>query len=252
MLDIQRLGTAVSVTMARAPVNAFDRSFVVAWNTCLDAIGPDTSVLHIRSAQTVFSAGADLKMMRDIFNGAGAAAHLVEHVAAMQAVFNRIEALPCVTIAEIGGSALGGGFELALACDLRIVGHKALVGLPETRIGLIPGAGGTQRLTRLCGEAVAKRIILGCDMVDGLTAERLGLAHWAMPDDQLAEFARKTVTRIAALSNAAVSASKRCIAAAVDDIGNGLLLERLETLQLLDGEDTRQRVRAFLQDKQVA
>lgn len=234
--------------MSRAPVNAFDRDFVEAWNKCLDAVDPaSTAVLHIRSAQKVFSAGADLKMMSEIFDREGAAAHLVEHVAAMQDVFDRIEALPCVTIAEIGGSALGGGFELALCCDLRIAGHGARVGLPETRIGLIPGAGGTQRLTRLCGETVAKQIILGCDMVDGQTAERLALVHWSVPDAELAAIAGKMVTRIAGLSVAALSASKRCIAAAVADIRTGLLLERLETLRLLDVSDTRQRVRAFLE-----
>lgn len=248
MLEIQRSGTAVSVTMSHAPVNAFDRGFVEAWNKCLDTVDPAvTAVVHIRSAQKVFSAGADLKMMRDVFSNEGAATHLVEHVAAMQDVFNRIEALPCITVAEIAGSALGGGFELALCCDLRIVGHGALVGLPETRIGLIPGAGGTQRLTRLCSEVVAKRIILGCDMVNGQTAERLGLAHWSVPDAELAAFVGKMVTRIAGLSIAALSASKRCIAAAVANIRTGLLLERQETLRLLDVDDTRQRVRAFLE-----
>jgi enoyl-CoA hydratase/carnithine racemase len=247
VLAIHRQGKAVSVTMSRAPVNAFDRDFVDAWNRCLDALDPAaTAVFHIRSAQKVFSAGADLKMMSEVFDNHGAATQLVEHVAGMQAVFDRIEALPCVTVAEIGGSALGGGFELALCCDLRIAGHGARVGLPETRIGLIPGAGGTQRLTRLCGEAVAKRIILGCDTVDGQTAASLGLAHWSVPDAELAATADKMVTRIAGLSIAALSASKRCIAAAVADIRTGLLLERLETLRLLDVDDTRQRVHAFL------
>lgn len=233
--------------MSRPPVNAFDKGFVDAWNGCLDGIDfATTAVLHIRSGQKVFSAGADLKMMREIFSSEAAAANLVEHVAGMQNVFNRIEALSCVTVAEIGGSALGGGFELALSCDLRIVAHGALVGLPETRIGLIPGAGGTQRLTRLCGEAVAKRIILGCDMVDGQVAERIGLAQWSVPDAELRGFADTTVARIAGLSIAALVASKRCIAAGGTDIKTGLLLERLETLRLLDMDDTHQRVGAFL------
>ena len=238
----------MAVTMSRAPVNAFDKGFVEDWNRCLDEIDPAAiAVVHISSAQKAFSAGADLKMMRDFFSSDRAAANLVEHVAGMQGVFDRIEALPCVTVAEIGGSALGGGFELALSCDLRIVAHGALVGLPETRIGLIPGAGGTQRLTRLCGEAVAKRIILGCDMVDGRMAERLGLAQWSVPDAELRSFADKTVARIAGLSIAALGASKRCIAVGRTDIKTGLLLERLESLRLLGMDDTRQRVGAFLE-----
>jgi hypothetical protein len=84
-------------------------------------------------------------------------------------------------------------------------------------------------------------------MVDGQTAERLALVHWSVPDAELAAIAGKMVTRIAGLSVAALSASKRCIAAAVADIRTGLLLERLETLRLLDVSDTRQRVRAFLE-----
>jgi enoyl-CoA hydratase/carnithine racemase len=251
VLDIQRFRNVVAVTMARAPVNAFDKGFVEAWNRCLDDVDPSAiAVLHIRSAQKVFSAGADLKMMRDFFSSEGAAANLVEHVAAMQDVFDRIEALPCVTVAEIGGSALGGGFELALSCDLRIVAHGALVGLPEAGIGLIPGAGGTQRLTRLCGEAVAKRIILGCDVVDGQVAERIGLAQWSVPDAELRGFADTTVARIAGLSTAALGAAKRCIVAGGTDIKTGLLLERLETLRLLDMDDTRQRVGAFLKNRE--
>ena len=81
-------------------------------------------------------------------------------------VYDHLAALPLVTIAEIEGHALGGGLELALACDIRIASHTAKLGLPETKVGLLPGAGGTQRLTRLCGEGIAARIILSGDVVD--------------------------------------------------------------------------------------
>lgn len=248
MLGIDRNGNSVVVTMRRAPVNAFDAGFVAAFNAALEAIEADLpAVLHLRSAQKVFSAGADLKMMRETFALPDAAARMVVHVEKMQKLFNRIEALNCVTVAEIGGAALGGGFELALACDIRIAGHGATLGLPETRIGLIPGAAGTQRLTRLCGPGISKRIILGCDMVDGATAERLGLVQWARPDAELAAFAAEQVARIAGLSQGALASSKRCIASATDAIDRGLLIERLETLQLFNQDDTRARVRAFLE-----
>lgn len=248
MLEVKRSGGIVTVTMQRAPVNAFDPGFVGAWNDLIDTLEADLpTVLHLRSAQKVFSAGADLKMMRETFARDDAAARMLVHVDHMQKVFTRIEALGCVTVAEIAGAALGGGFELALACDIRIAGHGATLGLPETRIGLIPGAGGTQRLTRLCGPGIAKRIILGCDMVDGATAERLGLVQWSRPDAELAAFAAETVARIAGLSRGALASSKRCIAAATDAIDTGLLIERLETLQLFNQDDTRNRVRAFLE-----
>lgn len=247
MLHAERVGKALVVAMRHPPANAFGQAFVEAWNDLLDSIDPaETAVLHIRSEQKLFSAGADLKMMRAFFAGERAGERLVAHVAGMQRVFNRIEAMPVVSVAEVGGSALGGGFELALACDLRIAGHGASFGLPESRLGLIPGAGGTQRLTRLCGGATARRIILGGDVADGRAAERLGLVHWSAPDDELAAFAAATVARIAALSAPALAASKRCIAAAEASIESGLLIEQLETLRLLETDDTRARIRAFL------
>ena len=248
MLHTERKGGTLIVTMRHAPVNAFGADFVAAWNDLLDKLEQDDArALLIRSDQKVFSAGADLKMMREFFAGENAAEKLVTHVHGMQRVFDRIEASSVVTIAEIGGAALGGGFELALACDLRIAGHGATLGLPEARIGLIPGAGGTQRLTRLCGGAVAKRIILGCDMVDGATAERLGLAQWSVPDAELSDFAMKTAERVGSLSGGALAAAKRCIGAAQSALDTGLLLERLESLRLLQSDDTRARVRKFLE-----
>jgi enoyl-CoA hydratase/carnithine racemase len=248
VLRTERNGGTLVVVMEHSPVNAFGAEFVAAWNALLDDLDAErTSVLVIRSAQKVFSAGADLKMMREVFAHADAGERLVAHVAGMQRVFDRIEAAPVVSIAEIGGAAMGGGFELALACDLRVAGHNARIGLPETRIGLIPGAGGTQRLTRLCGAAVAKRVILGCDILDGASAERLGLAQWSVPDADLAEFTTYLAARISSQSKAALRAGKRCIAAAQSALDTGLLLERLETLRLVGDDDTRGRIKAFLE-----
>ena len=97
----------------------------------------------------------------------------------------QLEALPMATLAEIGGAAMGGGLELALACDLRVAASEAKLALPETRLGLVPGAGGTQRLTALCGPAVAKRLILGAEVLDGAAAAALGVVHWAVPRAEL-------------------------------------------------------------------
>ena len=117
-------------------------------------------VLLIRSSLRIFSAGADLKLMRDCFATEDGPGRMIETVRRMQRLFDRIEALPQVVVAEIGGAAHGGGFELALACDLRVAAESARLGLPEARLGLLPGAGGTQRLSRLAGPGVARRLIL--------------------------------------------------------------------------------------------
>jgi enoyl-CoA hydratase/carnithine racemase len=109
------------------------------------------------------------------------------------AVLARLERLPQVTLAEIGASALGGGLELALACDFRIAAEEARLGLPEPRLGLIPGAGGTQRLPRIAGVAAAKRLILGAEVITGAQAAALGVVHWAVPAAELA--ARAPIAR---------------------------------------------------------
>ena len=118
----------------------------------------------------------------------------------LQRLAARLETAPLVTLAEIGGAALGGGFELALACDLRIAANEAKVGLPEAGLGLLAAAGGTQRLTRLVGPGIAKRLILGAETLDGAAAERLGLVQWAVPRADLPQ----------AAAGAGRSASPRC------------------------------------------
>ena len=184
-------------------------------------------MLHIRSDQKVFCAGADLKEMRGPHGYGRWADRMYAYVAGIQRLYIRIEALPQVTLAEIGGAAMGGGFELALACDLRIAANEAKLGLPEVRLGLIPGAGGTQRLTRLCGPALANRLILGAEMLDGATAAELGVVHWAEPRAELPARATEIAARIAALPAAALAASKACIAAAGQP-GRGGYTDELE------------------------
>jgi enoyl-CoA hydratase/carnithine racemase len=171
---------------------------------------------------------------------------MYSYVAGIQRLYARIERLPQVTLAEIGGAAMGGGFELALACDLRIAANEAKIGLPEVRLGLIPGAGGTQRLTRLCGPALASRLILGAEILDGTAASELGVVHWAVPRAELAQRAAETARRIAGLPAAALAASKACIAAAGHKERGGYTDELEFTRLLLSNAETRQRVTAFL------
>lgn len=236
------------LTLDRPPVNAINAEWLISFHGLLDALGErdDWQVLHIRSSQKVFCAGADLAEMRARFAAKDGVEAMVGAAAAMQRLFSRIEALPQVTLAEIGGAALGGGFELALACDLRIAALEAKVGLPEARLGLIPGAGGTQRLTRLAGRSAAARVILTCEMADGATARSLGLVQWAVPRADLAARAAQTVAEIAELPEAALAACKSCIAAAGDPARDGYAEELEASRRLYGDEATRRRVAAFL------
>ncbi len=160
--------------------------------------------------------------------------------------FGALEHGPVPVVAYVHGAALGGGFELALACDLRIAAAEARLGLPEVQLGLIPGGGGTQRLTRLVGRGLANRLILGAEAVDGATAERLGLVQWACPRAELANRALEIARRVAALPTGALTAAKHCIASASRP-GRGGYGDELElTRDLQTDAETRERVSAFI------
>src|SRR5450755_543260 len=205
-----------TLTLSHPPLNAISEEWVRSFEAKLDELarGPRFTVLHIRSEQKVFCAGADLKEVRARMDAADGPDQMYSYVASIQRLYARIERLPQVVLAEIGGAAMGGGLELALACDLRIAAAEAKLGLPEVRLGLIPGAGGTQRMTRLVGRGLANRLILGAEAVDGATAERLGLVQWVCPRAELADRAAEIAGRIAALPAAALAAAKRCMISA--------------------------------------
>jgi len=240
-----------TVTLSRAPVNAISAAWIAEFDKILDALAARSgwNVLHVRSDQKVFCAGADLTQVRDHMAAADGPDRMYAYVAGIQRLYARIETLPQVTLAEIGGAAMGGGLELALACDLRVGAIEAKLGLPEAQLGLIPGAGGTQRLTRLCGRSVANRIILGAEVVDGAAARDLGIVHWAYPRAELGERAHAIAARIAALPAAALAASKACIALAAEPGRGGYSAELEATRALLTNQETRQRVEAFLAGK---
>ncbi len=240
-----------TLTLSRAPVNAISEEWIARFDAMLDdlAVRSDWRVLHLRSDQKVFCAGADLREVCDRIAAADGPDRMFSYVAAIQRLYARIENLPQVTLAEIGGAAMGGGLELALACDLRICAVEAKLGLPEARLGLIPGAGGTQRLTRLCGRPVAARLILGAEQIDGLAAGALGIVQWAVPRAELAESAIAIARRIAALPAAALAASKACIAAACEPGRTGYSEELEATRLLLTNSETRERVEAFMAGK---
>ncbi|MBI2819930.1 MAG: enoyl-CoA hydratase/isomerase family protein [Acidobacteria bacterium] len=248
MLSIERTGPVAVVTLSRPPANAFNDELVGRLEAVLDQVTEDegVSVLHIRSDQKIFCGGADLAFMQSCFSTPEGPDVMLELVRRLQCLFDRIETAPVVSIAEIGGAALGGGMELALACDVRVAAIEAKLGLPEVRLGLIPGAGGTQRLARLCGHGVAKRLILGAEVLDGAQAERLGIVQWAHPRQQLPEWTRELAARLAGMSRDALAAAKSCIAAQGHPTRDGFAEEIAGTRILYFHTDTRRRVAEFL------
>jgi enoyl-CoA hydratase len=243
-----RSAGVLTLTLSRSPVNALNDALVDALEAALEAACADEkiTVVHLRSACKVFCAGADLELMSESIATPQGLERMLALVKRLQRLGARLETAPLVTLAEIGGAALGGGFELALACDLRIAANEAKVGLPEAGLGLLAAAGGTQRLTRLVGPGTARRLILGAETLDGATAQRLGLVQWAVPRADLAQAARALAERIAALPRHALGAAKECIAAALDRSRDGFAEEISHTRNLYQDPATQALVAAFL------
>lgn len=173
-----------TVTINRPQVlNALNPDTVQEISARLDDAMKDEAIHVIvitGAGDRAFSAGADLNIMQGI-----SASKAREFSRGGQEVFEKVETLDKPVIAAINGFALGGGLELAMACDLRIASENAKMGQPEINVGLIPGWGGTQRLPRYVGKAIAKELIFTGKMIDARTAERYGLVNAVVPPDQL-------------------------------------------------------------------
>jgi enoyl-CoA hydratase/carnithine racemase len=246
MIDLEFEGRFAICTMNAAPVNAIDERFMASFHARLDAVEAAKShVLLIRSALKVFSAGAHLGRIRAFFGEAEGPRAMVEYVRGFHQLFDRIEALPCVTLACIKGAALGGGLELALSCDLRIAADSARLGLPEAEVGMIPGAGGTQRLTRLCGPGVASRMILAADVVDGKEAAELGLVQWACGAEDLDARATGIARRISGLARNALLAAKDCLRGYYEPGIDGFARELEKPLLLMRDPEAVERIGKF-------
>jgi len=232
------------IALDRPPVNAFDEAQVEGLAAALAQVRADPRAsCVVVSGAGMFSAGADIAMLAAWQGEPGAPGRTVAFVRRMQQVYDEVAGFPLPTVAAISRAATGGGLELALACDFRVVARDARIGLPEVRIGLVPGAGGTQRLTAIAGRATAQRLILTGDLIDGVTAVALGLAHTAADPAQVAETARALAEQLAAQPRAALAAAKRCIAAAGTPAG---FAAELDAVRELSGHaETRSLLTAF-------
>lgn len=206
---------------------------------------PEARVVVITGAgDRAFIAGADI--------GEFAERTPIEQREAMEGrrVFDVVAAYPKPTIAMINGYALGGGCELALACDLRIAASSAKLGQPEIRLGIIPGGGGTQRLPRLVGFGRAMRLVLTGELVSAEEAERIGLVDAVVPDEELGPYTRELAQAIAAHSPVALRLAKDAVRAALEmPLDAGLRHERELFITAFSSEDRSEGVRAFLEKR---
>jgi enoyl-CoA hydratase len=190
-----------------------------------------------------FAAGTDIAWLRD--------RSVVETLQAYsQGVLCELENMWKPTVAAVNGYALGGGCELAMACDIRVASDQAKFGQPEVRLGIIPGAGGTQRLPRLVGVAKAKELIFTGAIIDALEAEKIGLVNKVVPHEQLMSAALELVNKIIERGPLAVRLAKAAVNAGVDSgPGAGMAFERLAQALLFTTEDRVEGTSAFLQKR---
>lgn len=205
------------------------------------ALSGNARALLVRGTGRAFCAGADLKERRGMDAGQRAA-----HNAAINAFFNALAHAPVPTIAVINGAALGGGCELAMMCDMRVMAADATIGLTETRIGVIPGAGGTQRLPRFIGTARALELMMTGEPVTGTRAAEIGLVNWAVPADQLDARAQALARVIASRSPLGLREIKRLVHQGLEmPIEQGIQRERESLLRVLASKDYAEGLAAF-------
>ncbi len=194
--------------------------------------------------ERVFAAGADIKEMATMGYPAMAA-----RSAALQASFTAVADIPKPVVAAVTGYALGGGLELALCADFRVLGESAKVGQPEILLGIIPGAGGTQRLPRLIGPAKAKDLIFSGRHVAADEALAIGLADKVVPDADVYQAARDMVAQYAGGPALALSAAKQAVNKGLEvDLATGLEIERLHFAALFATEDQKNGMSSFMEN----
>ncbi|MEX2269630.1 MAG: enoyl-CoA hydratase-related protein [Acidimicrobiia bacterium] len=232
-------------TIDHPPMNLWDRAFT---GDLVRLIGDfeadvDARVLVLASAdRDYFIAHADVQMIRDMPSDVQGTPG---EPAPVNLLLERFRLMPKVSIAAIGGIARGGGSEIALACDLRFATRSARLGQPEVALGIIPGAGGTQRLTRLVGRARALEIILGCADVTGEEAATIGYVNRVVDDEQLDSVVRDVAVRIAAMPPDAVASAKEAVNAVSGDVNAGFAVEA-EQFRAAMSDDARERMGRFL------
>lgn len=251
VLAIERRGDVTLATLNRpTKANALSRELIAALDALAAEVlaqvsagaGPRALVIT-GTGEKAFSAGADITELAGLdWRGAQ------QQMDLGQRVFDRLAALPIVVIAAVGGMALGGGLELAMACDIRIAAPHARFGQPEITLANLPGWGGTQRLPRLVGRGRATELILTGDIIDAERAERIGLVNHVAADPVAASMTM--AERIAAMSPHAVAGAKQAIDAGLQfGMATGLAVESAAVADCCVTEEQRAAVAAFLAKK---
>ncbi|MHB1159576.1 MAG: enoyl-CoA hydratase/isomerase family protein [Chloroflexota bacterium] len=243
-------GGVATLVLNNPPVNVVTLRLTRELGECLEELAADPAVRVVivtGAGSKAFCAGSDIREFQALMDPAVV---IDKKMVKENLVYDALDRLPKPTIAAINGLALGGGAELALCCDLRVMDESTKIGLPECKLGVFPGSGGTQRLPRLVGEALAKELMYTGDPIGAQRAYEIGLVNRIAPAGQALAVARELAATIAQRSGVALE----CIKQAVDyGLTAGFAEGQALTLQLtgrvFGSEDIKEGVRAFLEKR---
>jgi enoyl-CoA hydratase/carnithine racemase len=247
-LVVVEAGTVTLLRLNNPPLNLVTLDLTRQLDDALAAIEADTGVRAVVVTGTgdrAFCAGSDVKEFESLRGRVGEGKLILE-----KSVYMRLARLPVPTIAAMQADALGGGLELALCCDLRVADENAKVGLPEVRLGVMPGSGGTQLLPRVVGLAKAKELIFTGEIIDSAEAERIGLVNRVVPAGTALEVATGLAETIASRGPVAVQEAKRVLDVGADlPLDEGLARELEASERIFSSEDMLEGARAFFEKR---
>ncbi len=238
-----------TLALNHPPANTLTLDLLLELEAAFDALAADSVVKAIIVTGTgrFFIAGADIRVLA----GIPSSREGTEMAMRGQAIFNKIEACPKPVIAAINGVCLGGGLELAMCCHIRLAAEGARLGQPEINLGIIPGFGATQRLSRLIGRSKATELILTGDLISAQEAKALGLLSQVVPPEDLLRQAQGLARKIASKGQLAVRSALRAIHQGSElGLREGLDLEAHLFGELCDSEDKKEGTSAFLEKRQ--
>ncbi len=244
------LGRVAHLELVNPPLNLVTRELLEQLDAALTTLAASSAddvraVVVSGRGERAFSAGSHVGEFEDQRGPGGRARHELE-----SGVATRLADLPMPTVAAIEGNALGGGLELALCCDIRIASERARLGLPEVRLAVTPGAGGTQRLPRVVGSARARELILTGRVIDAEEAVRIGLVHEVVPSGQARARADAMAGEIAARGPLAVREAKRLIGLASEtELETGLAAELDASDRVFASDDLLEGARSFFEKR---
>ncbi len=244
LVATELVGRVAVVTMTSPPANALSFELIAALDDAVTTAIVDRAVVLVFTSglDRFFAAGADLKLL-----GEATPAEFHHYLVTLRAFIERLDQLPQPSIAAIDGMALGGGLELALACTMRTASPRAQLGVPEVKLGLLPGAGGTQRLPRLIGRAAAVDLLITGRSIDGNRAVEIGIVDRLVPPRDLVDETMQLAQTLANGPKQAIAAIMSCVDAAADlPFADGMDIEADPVEQLFATPDAREGIAAFL------